>query len=164
MTADALNCQRAIAQQIVDQDGDYALALKGNQETLHRNVVLFLDDPASETQKPSRSSTRITADRDAQGDGSTDVAWLLETHRWPGLKAVGKVERVREIDGKISCETAYYLLSAPLSPERLNDVVRAHWGVENQLHWRLNVVMNEDQDRSRLGNAPHNSPSFVTWP
>ena len=48
-----------------------------------------------------------------------------------GLKAVGKVERVREIDGKISCETAYYLLSAPLSPERLNEVVRAHWGVEN---------------------------------
>ena len=69
---------------------------------------------------------------------------------------MGKVERVREIDGKISCETAYYLLSAPLSPERLNAVVRAHWGVENRLHWRLDVVMNEDQDRSRLGNAPHN--------
>ena len=157
VTADALNCQRAIAQQIVDRDGDYALALKGNQETLHRDVVLFLDDPASEATKAApvvdadhgRIETRTAT-------VSTDVAWLQETHRWPGLKAVGKVERVREIDGKISCETAYYLLSAPLSPERLNEVVRAHWGVENQLHWRLNVVMNEDQDRSRLGNAPHN--------
>lgn len=157
VTADALNCQRAIAQQIVDQGGDYALALKGNQETLHRDVVLFLDDPASKTNKAApvvdadhgRIETRTAM-------VSTDVAWLRETHRWPGLNAVGKVERTREIDGKISCETAYYLLSAPLSPERLNEVVRAHWGVENQLHWRLDVVMNEDQDRSRLGNAPHN--------
>jgi len=157
VTADALNCQRAIAQQIVDQSGDYALALKGNQETLHRDVVLFLDDPASETTKSApvvdaghgRIETRTAT-------VSTDIAWLQETHRWPGLKAVGMVERTREFDGKISCETAYYLLSAPLSPERLNEVVRAHWGVENRLHWRLDVVMNEDQDRSRLGNAPHN--------
>jgi predicted transposase YbfD/YdcC len=157
VTADALNCQRAIAQQIVDQSGDYALALKGNQETLHRDVVLFLDDPASKT---STAKPVVDADHGRietrKATVSTDVAWLLETHRWPGLKAVGKVERVREIDGKISCETAYYLLSAPLSPERLNEVVRAHWGVENRLHWRLDVVLNEDQDRSRLGNAPHN--------
>jgi predicted transposase YbfD/YdcC len=51
---------------------------------------------------------------------------------------------------------AYYLLSTPLSPERFNEVVRSHWGVENQLHWRLDVVMNEDQDRTRLGNGPEN--------
>ena len=58
--------------------------------------------------------------------------------------------------GKITTETAYYLLSAALSPERFNAVVRQHWGVENRLHWRLDVVMNEDQDRTRLGNGPHN--------
>src|SRR6202035_3616814 len=57
---------------------------------------------------------------------------------------------------KTMTETAYYLLSAPLSPERFNEVVRSHWGVENRLHWRLDVVMNEDQDRTRLGNGPHN--------
>ncbi len=157
VTADALNCQRAIAGQIVDQGGDYALALKGNQETLHRDVVLFLDDPASNT-----TTARPVVDADhgrietRAATVSTDIAWLVQTHRWPGLKAVGKVERIRESDGKTSCETAYYLLSAPLSPERLNEVVRSHWGVENRLHWRLDVVMNEDQDRSRLGNAPHN--------
>ena len=62
VTADALNCQRAIAQQIIDQEGDYALALKGNQATLHQDVALFLDDPASQTTaRPSRSSTRIMA-------------------------------------------------------------------------------------------------------
>ena len=157
VTTDALNCQRAIAQQIVDQGGDYALALKGNQATLHHDVALFLDDPASKTTKATpvvdadhgRIETRAAT-------VSTDVEWLRKTHRWPGLKAIGKVERIREIGGKVTSETAYYLLSAPLSPERLNDVVRSHWGVENRLHWRLDVVMNEDQDRSRLGNAPHN--------
>ena len=67
-----------------------------------------------------------------------------------------KIERLRETAGKTTSETAYYLLSAPLTPERFNEVVRSHWGVENRLHWRLDVVMNEDQDRSRLGNGPHN--------
>jgi predicted transposase YbfD/YdcC len=157
VTADALNCQRAIAQQIVDQGGDYALALKGNQETLHRDVVLFLDDPASKT---TTAAPVVDADHGRietrAATVSTDIAWLVETHRWPGLKAVGKVDRIRESDGKTSRETAYYLLSAPLSPERFNEAVREHWGVENRLHWRLDAVMNEDQDRSRLGNAPHN--------
>jgi predicted transposase YbfD/YdcC len=53
-------------------------------------------------------------------------------------------------------ETTYYLLSRVLSPERFNQVVRQHWGIENSLHWRLNVVMNEDQDRTRMGHGPHN--------
>ena len=157
VTADALNCQRSIARQIVDQDGDYALALKGNQGTLHDDVVMFLDDPASKTVSAApvvdsghgRIETRTAT-------VSTDIEWLAQTHQWPGLKAVGKVARSRETGGKTTFETAYYLLSAPLSPQRLNEVVRSHWGVENRLHWRLDVVMNEDQDRSRLGNAPHN--------
>jgi predicted transposase YbfD/YdcC len=70
------------------------------------------------------------------------------------------VVRVRETPAKTTTETttetAYYLLSTPLSAERLNEVVRSHWGVENRLHWRLDVVMNEDQDRNRLGNGPEN--------
>ena len=66
------------------------------------------------------------------------------------------MERVRETPEKTTTETAYYLLSAALSPERFNEVVRQHWGVENRLHWRLDVVMNEDQDRTRLGNGPEN--------
>ncbi len=157
VTTDALNCQRAIAERIVDRDGDYALALKANQPRLHGDVVLIFDDPASKTTtaKPvvdadhGRLETRTAT-------VSTDIAWLVKDHQWPGLTAIGKVERIREIAGKSTSETAYYLLSAPLSPERLNEVVRAHWGVENRLHWRLDVVMNEDQDRSRLGNGPHN--------
>jgi predicted transposase YbfD/YdcC len=157
VTTDALNCQRAIAQKIVDQDGDYALALKGNQTTLHDDVVRFFDDPASKvcTAKPTvdgdhgRIETRTAT-------VSTEIAWLQDTHRWPGLKALGKIERIRETEAKTTSEKAYYLLSTPLTPERLNEVVRSHWGVENQLHWRLDVVMNEDQDRTRLGHGPEN--------
>ena len=64
--------------------------------------------------------------------------------------------RTRETPTKTTMETAYYLLSTELTPERLNEVVRDHWGVENRLHWRLDVVMNEDQDRTRLGHGPEN--------
>lgn len=156
VTTDALNCQRAIAQQIIDKGGDYALALKGNQGTRHDDVRRFLDDPQSGARpsKPSvdadhgRVETRIATI-------SADIAWLQETHHWPGLAAIGKVVRIRETAEKTTT-AAYYLLSSPLSGERLNEVVRSHWGIENSLHWRLDVVMNEDHDRTRLGNGPQN--------
>ena len=157
VTVDALNCQREIAQKIIDQGGDYALALKGNQGTLYDDVVRFFDDPVSNT---------VTAKPEVDGDHgrietrtatvSTDIKWLQDDHKWPGLTAIAKVDRTRETKAKITSETAYYLLSAPLSPERSNAVIRSHWGVENQLHWRLDVSMNEDQDRTRLDNSPHN--------
>ncbi len=83
------------------------------------------------------------------------IGWL-DHHGWRGLKAIGKVVRRREIGDKTSTETAYYLLSAALSPERLNEVARLHWGIENRLHWRLDVIMNEDQDRIQRDNGPCN--------
>lgn len=112
VTLDALNCQRAIARQIVDQGGDYALALKDNQKTLHDDVRLFLDDPATKG---------LVEDRTVDGDHgrietrtaavSTDVDWLRQSHDWPGLRAVGKIERTREMPDKTTRETAYFLLS-----------------------------------------------------
>jgi predicted transposase YbfD/YdcC len=157
VTADALNCQRGIAQQIIDQGGDYALALKGNQGTLHDDVSRFLDDPAC-----GATPTAPVVDGDhgrietRTATVSTDIAWLQKDHKWPGLAAIGKVVRIRETASKTTTETAYYLLSTALSGGRFNEVVRSHWGVENRLHWRLDVVMNEDQDRTRMGNGPHN--------
>ena len=156
VTTDALNCQRAIARQIVDQDGDYVLALKENQKTLWEDVVLLLNDPACE-----RVTAKPTVDGD-HGRIETRTATVcreidaLKDHHWPGLAAVGKVVRVRETTTATTTETAYYLLSQVLPPERFNDVVRSHWGVENRLHWRLDVVMNEDQDRTRIGHGPYN--------
>jgi len=156
VTTDALNCQRAIAQQIVDQGGGYALALKGNQGTLHDDVKLFLDDPGCEA---TAAEPTVEADHGRietrTAMVSSDIGWLQKVHQWPGLAAIGKVVRIREAPGKTSTETAYYL-SQVLSAERFNEVVRQHWGVENRPHWRLDVIMNEDQDRTRLGNGPHN--------
>ncbi len=157
VTTDALNCQRAIAEQIVEQKGDYALALKGNQGTLHDDVVLLLDDPEL---KASHSAPLVEADHGRietrTATVSTEIGWLQKQHQWPGLKAIGKVARVRETVEKTTTETAYYLLSSELTPERFNEVVRQHWSIENSLHWRLDVVMNEDQDRTRAGNGAQN--------
>jgi predicted transposase YbfD/YdcC len=157
VTVDALNCQREIAQQIIEQGGDYALALKGNQGTLHADVSTFLDDPKAEA-----TTTNTTVDADhgrietRTAVVSTHVDWLQEQHRWPGLQAIAKVTRIRETTDKTSSETAYYLLSQPLAAERFNLVARAHWGVENSLHWCLDVVMQEDWARNRMDNGPQN--------
>jgi len=157
VTVDALNCQRDIARQIVDQGGDYALALKGNQGTLHDDVRRFLDDPASEkiTAKPTvegdhgRIETRVAT-------VSTAIDWLQEDHQWPGLKAIGKIVRTRETATKTTMETAYYLLSTPVTPARFGQIAREHWAVENNLHWTLDVILNEDQARNRCDNGPNN--------
>jgi predicted transposase YbfD/YdcC len=134
VTADALNCQRAIAQQIIRQGGDYALALKGNQGTLHDDVRLFLDDPSCQA---SMTKPLVEADHGRietrTATVSTDIEWLRKDHQWPGLAAIGKVVRIREAPDRTTTETAYYLLSKTLSAERFNEVVRHHWGVESVL-------------------------------
>ena len=157
VTVDALNCQRGIASQIIAQGGDYAMALKGNQGTLHDDVRTFLDDPKAET---TTANTTVDGDHGRIetrcGLVSSHIEWLQEQHQWPGLKAVAKITRTRESTEKTSSETAYYLLSLSLRAERFNAVARAHWGVENRLHWCLDVQMNEDRDRTRKDNGPNN--------
>jgi predicted transposase YbfD/YdcC len=165
VTADALNCQRAIAEQVVQQGGDYVLALKGNQGTLHDDVQLFLDDPA---HAPELSVSRaIDGDHGRietrEASLCTQIDWLQKQHHWPGLAAIGKVARTREINGKTSSETAYFLLSAPLPAAQFSAVVRAHWGIENSLHWVLDVTMNEDQSRTRKDNGPQNLALLRRW-
>jgi len=155
VTVDALICQRdipssgysngfvvgtlaSLAQKIVDQGGDYVLALKGNQGTPHDDVVRYFDDPASNitTATPvvegdhGRIETRTAT-------VSTDIKWLQDNHQWPGLTAIAKVDRTRETKTKTTTETACYLLSAALSPKRGNEVARSHWGAESRLHWGL---------------------------
>jgi predicted transposase YbfD/YdcC len=162
VTADAMSCQREIAQQIVDQGGQYVLSLKGNQPTLFDDVARYLADPEARvlaTLKPTvdadhgRIETRSAV-------VSYDVDWLQDIHHWPGLKAIGAVRRTRELKGanagSPTTETAYYLLSEPITPERLNQAARDHWGVENRLHWVLDVEMNDDQARNRRDNGPRN--------
>src|SRR3712207_2202428 len=157
VTADALNCQRAIAAQILERGGDYVLALKCNQGTLHDDVRTFLDDPAT----PVACHTETDAVRGRieirHARVSRDVAWLQEHHAWPGLGALGQVVARREVvGGTTTVETRYYLLSAALGPDRLNQVVRLHRDIENGLHWVLDVVLNEDGARNRRDHGPEN--------
>jgi len=117
VTVDALNCQREIAQQIIDRKGDYVMALKGNQGTLHDDVRTFLDDPQTTL---SVSASTVDGDHGRietrTGMVSTDISWLQDSHNWPGLAAVGKIVRVRETADKTTTETAYYLLSRATAP------------------------------------------------
>jgi predicted transposase YbfD/YdcC len=165
VTADALNCQRTIAAKVVEKGGDYVLALKGNQGTLFEDVRLYLDDPA---HAPLLSIGKPEVDGDhgrietRQAFVRTTVDWLAE-HDWPGLAAVGKVVRTREIKGVVGQETAYYLLSSELSPARFGEVARGHWGIENSLHWVLDVTMNEDQSRNRKDHGPQNLALLRRW-
>ena len=123
----------------------------------HGDVALFLDDPET---RPTDVHTTVDGDHGRIETRtcavSTDIGWLQEVHDWPGLNAIGKVIRTRETSAKVTTETAYYLLSTPLSAERFGHVVRSHWAVENSLHWCLDVIMNEDNARNRLDNGPYN--------
>ncbi len=165
VTADALNCQRTIAAKVVEKGGDYVLALKGNQSTLFEDVRLYLDDPAHASAL-SASEPAVDGEHGRietrQAFVCTNINWLRD-HGWPGLAAIGKVTRNREINGATSQETAYYLLSAALPAARFGQVVRAHWGIENSLHWVLDVTMNEDQSRNRKDHGPQNLALLRRW-
>ena len=157
VTADAMHCQKATARIILERGGDYCLALKGNQPALFEDVRLWLDDPATAVddvcQTVDGEHGRIETRRAVVGH---DVVWLAERHAFPGLAAVAKVTATREIDGKRTTSSRYYLLSTPLGAARLAQVVRTHWHIENRLHWVLDVVMDEDQARARKDHAPEN--------
>jgi predicted transposase YbfD/YdcC len=157
VTADALNCRREIAQQIVARGGEYALALKRNHRSLHAEVIQLLSQPRYEGAE-GHSTVDSSHGRIEKRTSfvCTEIEELQKRHRWPGLAAVGKVIRSRGTATRATTETAYYLLSRALSPEGLGKVVRLHWGVENRLHWVLNTVMNEDQARNRDDNTAYN--------
>ena len=167
VTADAMSCQRAICAQIVAQGGDYVIALKGNQGSLHADVRLFLEDP-NRTVEACHTTVDAGHGRieTRTGEVCADIAWLQKQHDWPGLVAIAKIVRTREtktktkttpgMPRKSTTETTYYLLSAPLAAQRFTDVARAHWGVENGLHWVLDVTMNEDRTRHCKDNGPEN--------
>lgn len=157
VTADAMHCQRATAQAILDRGGDYVLALKANQPELLEDVRLLLDDPAA---PPDDATETVDGDHGRietrRAEVLSDIDFLRRGHDWPGLAAIGKITATREIDAKATTATRYYLLSAPLSAARFAQVVRTHWTIENNLHWVLDVVLDEDQARNRKDNGPEN--------
>ncbi len=156
VTIDAMGCQREIAEKICEQGGDYILALKGNQGQLFDDVKLFLDDEKTELECAEHTDKGHGRIEVRKAFVSYDVDWLQEIHDWPHLKAIAKIVAYREVGGKVTSQTRYYLISCKLDAERVNAVVRSHWGIENVLHWSLDVTFGEDQARNRKDNGPEN--------
>jgi predicted transposase YbfD/YdcC len=162
ITIDAAGCQKAIAEQIVEQQGDYVLALKGNQGTLNEDVRLFLE---TEIAKPLSSAIESVYEESDAGHGrietrkcivSSQIDWLAQKSQWAGLRTIAMIEETREIGEKTSFERRFFISSLPADASKIAQAVRAHWMVENNLHWTLDVVFNEDQSRIRKDHAPEN--------
>jgi predicted transposase YbfD/YdcC len=163
VTIDAMGTQVEIAQKIIDREGDYCLALKANRPVLHADVERFFADPDA-----GKIATHTTTDGDhgrieeRQHVVCHDIDWLFSDRRYadepafPGLAMIGMVESKVERGGKLTHERRYYLCSARLDAETFARAVRAHWGVENRLHWVLDVVFHDDLARLRSGHGPHN--------
>lgn len=162
VTIDAMGCQREIAQKIVEKKADYVLALKGNQGTLREDVELFVAEQEAVGFKDSKISREQTVDGD-HGRIETrtitvihDVAWLQQRHNWPGLNALVIVDSVRETGDKVERERRFYITSLLLVASMMAPVVRAHWAIENSLHWVMDMVFRDDECRVRTDHAPAN--------
>jgi predicted transposase YbfD/YdcC len=162
VTIDAMGCQRAIAQTIVEQGADYVLALKGNQPTLAQAVErFFLTGPDAEgnrTQSDYAEQTEYGHGREETRRVwvSADLEAELQAVAWPGLRSIGMVQATRTLRGETSVEQRFYLSSLPPNAEQFAQAVRKHWGIENQLHWSLDVTFREDQSRLRTGHGAEN--------
>jgi predicted transposase YbfD/YdcC len=160
VTADALHCRRATAERIIDRGGAAITSWRSRAtraRSLHDDARIFLDDPLTPLASVTETDAGHGRIERRQAGLTGDIAWLRERHAWPGLAATGKVTARREvIGGKTSIEIRYYLLSAALTPVRFNQVVRAHWDIENGLHRVLAVVMGEDRTRNRKDHGPEN--------
>jgi len=173
VTVDAMGCQKKIAKEIVEADADYVLALKGNQETVHDEVKTFLDETLAEKQatrlpgaKLSLAAATLAAVETVEKDHgrletrryyqSTRLEWFADLEKWEGLQSVGLVEAIREIGGQRTVERRYYLSSLPLDVQLFARAVRGHWGVENKVHWIMDVCFREDESRARAGYAAEN--------
>lgn len=163
VTIDAMGTQIEIAEKIIDKGGDYLLALKENRPVLHADVERFFADPPKEA---------VTTCKTTDGDHGRieerthsichDVGWLFSDRRFagepafPGLAMIGMVESTTERGGRIEHTRRYYLSSTRLDAVTFARAVRAHWGVENRLHWVLDVVFHDDLARLRSGHGPEN--------
>ena len=164
VTLDAMGCQRKIAEAIVEVGGDYVIALKGNQGTLHQDVKDFFEGHRLDHFKEAVFDEKLTEEsghgrdevRHTRVSEDFDGALISQQCRWQGLRSVVEVVSRRTIGGKHQQESRYYISSLPADADKLAEAVRSHWSIENQLHWTLDVTFAEDSSRVRKGNGPQN--------
>jgi predicted transposase YbfD/YdcC len=162
VTIDAMGCQKEIAADIVAGEGDYVLAVKGNQERLYDDVQQTLTQVM---QGPEASAVVTQTQTHESNRGrwetrtclvTTNLSGIRDKLLWKGLKIIGMIITEREVNGKKEKETRYFISSRLLSAQQLLLAVRDHWKVENQLHWVLDVVFGEDGHQLRTGHGAHN--------
>jgi len=164
VTIDAIGTQTAIAETIVARGGDYLLALKANRPATHADVAAFFADPPAQMIERDAITVENDHGRLEQRRHTLcyDVDWLWSDRRYPDephfphLAMIGMVESRTERGGKVETERRYYLCSVKLSLKAFAAAVRAHWGIENRLHWVLDVVFHDDLARLRTGFGPQN--------
>ena len=162
VTIDAIGCQTAIAQQIVEQGGDYVLPVKGNQGNLHKDLVDWFERVQAKRFGGEQYDLYETQETE-HGRQDTRRYWVLTNidaipalKQWVKSTAIGCIESQRTVGLKTTTEKRYFLMSKPLSAQRFAQVVRGHWGIENQLHWVLDVAFREDDSKVAQGYAPEN--------
>ena len=166
VTIDAIACQKTIAQKIKKAGGDYILQAKGNQETLFEKLQTVFKDAHLDNFKDHRHDSAQTTDGN-HGRIETRKAWVLWNteflgpiaKEWPGLKSIVMIERTRQVNGGEASKEAHYYISSldgRRSARQFLDYVRGHWGVENNLHWQLDVSFAEEQRPVRVGHGAEN--------
>jgi len=162
VTIDAMGTQKTIAEQIVQQGGDYVLALKGNQGNLFEAVQQRFETAQAQDYQALEPDVYETTET-GHGRLETRRCWclggvadLIDAEQWTHLTSIAKVESQRTIDGQTRAEVRYYISSLAPDAERLASSIRTHWSVENPLHWVLDVAFQEDDCRIRTDHAPEN--------
>ena len=160
VTIDAMGCQKLIASQIIEQEADYVLGLKGNQGLLHEEVEDFFDIALAENFKAVEHDYTEETDKDhgrleVRRYWITDeLASLSTVSEWKGLLSIGMVERECWQGDQHTIEKRFFINSIPADAKKFSQAVRGHWGVENPLHWRLDVILGDDESTIRTGNGP----------